>query len=802
MGSAPEADRPARNAPQGDRSIDVTDSTDALNSMPVRLPQPAARFPTQHVPAQHAHPPALPVDRCVDRRRRAWQAHVWFGLNDDSVGALAQEQSDDGFVQVQVEGGRPAGDPFEELTQPQPQKAVLLSELEGEQPAARRSQLPARSASAMLNGHLECTTAMPSPSLSGSSLSGVPSPSASLVLHSVASEMPSLSASPLPSSASGDPSPSESRWSRMPSPSKRPSLSVLAFALAALALALFVGMAVEMPEHMEECPWDDYLAALARGQARAAPAQPRMLVVSSDNDLADEFRRNAEANPNAVPGGLPLFDKLVYNTYNKLYSIESGACTWRRSSLHADDLAPVLKRYSRVVAIQSAEPGNFNRSPFKIPPYTDNGVRHASGAAALTVLLVDVDCRRMRTIMTDTYREAFIERDCLSDGPGRTESFEAFAHSVGINKGGLVEGTTFVDVPVGLSAVELLRKAVHPTKAQARRARGDPLMVGDFMTDLDALRDELHSRPYSLFTEASKRAAVAIRFPRFQVGVVGLAAAGKSTTLRWLGYYAGLNKTTRHAFQSAPSGGESFTRNLISRGMAENQDDAGFVVYDTMGLDPPLNASVAKRGVVWLAEGRVNTTQEMRWLGEGGEHVKEEPWSFFRWLSSWLCAAYSLIFGGGAARGANEDAYAPWNNEPSADRRFHALVFVQRYVHPQDWKTLDMVKAFVKALRTSMVPLGVSLTVAMTHVEQCQKGLSTRQCTRAFAENIDVGTDQVVALPKTGWARPHAQDTIGGLDGTIEEEVDDAGTYVEPDGLLRLVRKVKAASRRYYDQNM
>ena len=40
------------------------------------------------------------------------------------------------------------------LTKPPPPSAALLDELEGEQPAAQRSRLPARSAGAMLNEHL------------------------------------------------------------------------------------------------------------------------------------------------------------------------------------------------------------------------------------------------------------------------------------------------------------------------------------------------------------------------------------------------------------------------------------------------------------------------------------------------------------------------------------------------------------------------------------------------------------------------------------------------------------------------
>jgi len=54
------------------------------------------------------------------------------------------------------DSNHPIGDPFEELTRPQPPSASLLEELEGRQPAAQRSRLPAISASAALNEHLAC----------------------------------------------------------------------------------------------------------------------------------------------------------------------------------------------------------------------------------------------------------------------------------------------------------------------------------------------------------------------------------------------------------------------------------------------------------------------------------------------------------------------------------------------------------------------------------------------------------------------------------------------------------------------
>ena len=46
-------------------------------------------------------------------------------------------------------------------------------------------------------------------------------------------------------------------------------------------------------------------------------------------------------------------------------------------------------------------------------------------------------------------------------------------------------------------------------------------------------------------------------------------------------------------------------------------------------------------------------------------------------------------------------------------------------------------------------------------------------CKREFAENLGIGIDEMVMLPKITWTRNGASNPVPGLEGTVTEEISD-----------------------------
>lgn len=67
----------------------------------------------------------------------------------------------------------------------------------------------------------------------------------------------------------------------------------------------------------------------------------------------------------------------------------------------------------------------------------------------------------------------------------------------------------------------------------------------------------LADRPASFLVGGLRRS-----HPQFRFAFVGKHGSGKSTTLRWAGYYAGLPARVRSRFKAAARGGGSYTRTL------------------------------------------------------------------------------------------------------------------------------------------------------------------------------------------------------------------------------------------------
>ena len=519
-------------------------------------------------------------------------------------------------------------------------------------------------------------------------------------------------------------------------------------------------------------------------QMLSAPAA-KYLIISSNETVASSFQLEMAsmldvsvdvlcANKHA---GL-LFDTFIFNC-----APESSAIA-RKTYIPLWRMRSRLPAYEAVYLVESGAPHRLDRSPFHDKPVYDHVRSQLSSdrGTHVTVVFTDITCEGMSKYMHTSSKQ---EEDCRSSPAGRRESFKRFYERVGGLQGDLDLNYSYVDAEADLSVTGQVTRALDTsprTSPHARGAgrgepsapagRGEPRLAtaADFTDQLNKLRQKLREPPAALF-EAPKDELVRKHFPRFQVGVVGLGGAGKSTTLRWLSYYAGVTSTWRTGFGVDTNGGVSFTRKLTERGMAKENQDAQFAVFDTMGLERESMTKVVEHDLAWLVDGRVRKTCEMEWLGHTG----------YWW-------------GGGCSQ--------PWKEPPEQHRALHALLFVTRF-YPTDSDDFREAKNFVKELRRMLHAKQKELVVAVTHLDGCDETQTAEACMREYERLLGVGVGNIVVLGATRRVPAYAMKAWPGLDGSIIDEQDATdGVYLEPDALGQLTTKLQMACRKGYEQQL
>jgi len=348
----------------------------------------------------------------------------------------------------------------------------------------------------------------------------------------------------------------------------------------------------------------------------------------------------------------------------------------------------------------------------------------------VTVVFTDVTCEGMRNYMWASSKQ---EEDCMESPTCRRESFERFSERVGVSQVDLDHDYLYVVTEAGLSVtgqvIHVLEASNHTWSLVRGAGRGESLSTvavsgqpqlskaTHFADQLDKLRKKLSEPPSALFEELRHRHLVNQTFPRFQVGVIGLGGVGKSTMLLWLSYYAVVASTSRALFGVDRTSGKSFTRKLTECGMGKMYQDAPFAVFDTMGLDREMMTNMINHDLVWLVDGHVRTTCEMKWLGRVGR--------------SWDCGCYQ-----------------PWNEPPEQLRALHELLFVTRFFLT-DSEDFSLIKHFIQDLRSMLHEKQRELVIEVTHLEGCDKTLTAEACRRKYDRLLGICLGNVIVLSAT-----------------------------------------------------
>ena len=113
-------------------------------------------------------------------------------------------------------------------------------------------------------------------------------------------------------------------------------------------------------------------------------------------------------------------------------------------------------------------------------------------------------------------------------------------------------------------------------------------------------------------------------------------------------------------------------------------------------------------------------------------------------------------------------------------------------------------RELLSKLKTELRRVGVELVVAVTHLGECKYPVTT--CMATITKKLGLGYDETVPLDAT----PIVPKDIEGLPtfdttkdvstrDTIRDVVGVTEVYLEPDRLLKLVRRLRLGAKRYYE---
>ena len=290
---------------------------------------------------------------------------------------------------------------------------------------------------------------------------------------------------------------------------------------------------------------------------------------------------------------------------------------------------------------------------------------------------------------------------------------------------------------------------------------------------------------------------LAHRFRQYRYAVIGRSGVGKSTALRWLGFYAGMPRDRLAFFATGTTQDRSHTCCLRAFSLAPNPKkvNAYPVIIDTKGI-PHTRVSYAKH-ILRLAEGRFETG-----LGE------EMRWKTSKTLTS-----------------------APWKAEVrQAADEVHVLLLVAKYApHAtclrSKTKSQNMCREFqrfrnfVLEIQSELQKKGKTLVIALTHFRSSNKQMrceheDAQVCADALADNLRAGIDRgnVVALDGVAEAPAYASldsftDKFKAGEFGVKAEgkkqwqtylTKHMGTFLPPAQVLRLVKQLRDAATSYH----
>jgi hypothetical protein len=303
--------------------------------------------------------------------------------------------------------------------------------------------------------------------------------------------------------------------------------------------------------------------------------------------------------------------------------------------------------------------------------------------------------------------------------------------------------------------------------------------------------------------ESERRNQIQRVCPHYNVGVLGLHGAGKSTTIRWASLYGGSSFNYLKQMSVARRGGKTQTLALNKYNYGNS---TAVRLWDTKGIRPEWlkgNATdVVAKFVMPMVEGRVKDGCELHgetnydWENNEADSLacQSSNGDIAGWRGWWSSFLPSFL-----------SSSAPLNNhEHEFENKLNVVLYVTRYLDDLDER--DRTEKFLAELLAQLRVTGIELVVVVTSMEHCSKILECcQQDMQVMLNNVGIGTEGSIFIPRGNWThtstplyqavsgcrKDPASSAVGQTCAFEDTYTATAGSFLQPDSIHDLIKMIR-----------